>query len=79
MKELKDVGNWYSLGFYLGVKPKNLEYLKHSHYDPDQCLIQVINKWLLNDTEASWQTVVNALVNIEHSVLAKNIASKFGK
>ena len=28
MKELKDVGNWYSLGFYLGVTPKNLEYLK---------------------------------------------------
>ena len=76
--ELKSVTDWYTMGFYLGVPYETLEKIKLSRDPPEQCLVQMLYKWLANDTEASWQAVINALVNTERKILARKIASKFG-
>ncbi len=72
-------GLWYCLGIYLGVpKPKIDEISTIHSYDPKRSLIEVVSYWLNNSLDASWLSIVKALIQSEKRNKAREIAEKFG-
>ena len=75
-KELKEVTNWYKLGMQLGLKPFKLEEFHAKHYyDVQNCKTEVLNWWLHNEENPSWEKLAQA-VERDHSVLAKILREK---
>ena len=73
--ELEEV-NWYQLGVQLGLKPYKLEEFQAKHpRDVQNCKTEVLNWWLDNEENTSWEKLAKA-VEKNHSVLAKKLREK---
>ena len=78
--ELHDVISWFQLGIYLEMSPSELMKIRADHREKtDDCKTEMLVKWLRQTTDASWSTVVRALVGIRMGVLAQKVAVKYGE
>ena len=78
--ELHDVISWFQLGIYLDISPSELMKIRADHREKtDDCKTEMLVKWLKQTTNASWSTVVRALVGIKMGALAQKVALKYGE
>ena len=78
--ELHDVISWFQLGIYLDISPSELMKIRADHRDKtDDCKTEMLVTWLRQTTNASWSTVVRALVGIRMGALAQKVAVKYGE
>ena len=55
---------WYDLGLELGIPSDYLDAIKSAHSDPQDCLREMLRKWLSGvDPEPSWKVLSGALRN----------------
>ena len=56
------------------LEPHNLEIIKLNHpSDVEKCCLTLFKIWLERDVEASWNKLINALIEIEYLFLADKI------
>ena len=80
ISELHDVISWFQLGIYLDISPSELMKIRADHREKtDACKTEMLVTWLRQSTDASWSTVVRALVGIRMGSLAQKIAVKYGE
>ena len=78
--ELHDVISWFQLGIYLDISPSELMKIRADHREKtDDCKTEMLVTWLRQATNASWSTVVRALVGIRMGALAQKVAVKYGE
>ena len=78
--ELHDVISWFQLGIYLDISPSELMKIRADHREKtDDCKTEMLITWLRQTRDASWSTVVKALVGIRMGALAEKIAVKYGE
>ena len=78
--ELHDVISWFQLGIYLDISPSELMKIRADHREKtDDCKTEMLVTWLKQTTDASWSTVVRALVGIRMGALAQKVAVKYGE
>lgn len=47
---------WYDLGLELGIAPGDLDAIRSAHSDPQECLREMLRKWLSGvNPEPSWR------------------------
>ena len=79
--ELREVtaAKWYPLGIELGVKATKLSEIQANYpHDTQRCKYEVLNLWLNNaqPTEVTWETLAQALEEIDESTTAQNLRRK---
>ena len=80
INELHDVISWFQLGIYLDISPSKLMKIRADHREKtDDCKTEMLLTWLKQTTDASWSTVVRALVGIKMGALAQKVAVKYGE
>lgn len=76
--QLRDVVEVHTLGIHLGVPHSRLAVIrKNFPTDHDQQKSDMLNTWLENDGGKSWKKVVDALVLMGDTVVARMIAQKY--
>lgn len=72
---LKDVVDWETLGLYLDVEMSTIETIARdrNHRDPHLCKMDLLNHWLRNDPDPSWEKVAAALDEMERQGVAEKI------
>ena len=80
INELHDVISWFQLGIYVDISPSELMKIRADHREKtDDCKTEMLVTWLRQTTDASWSTVVRALVGIKMQPLAQKVAVKYGE
>ena len=76
--ELSEVTHWYSLGIQLGLAPGTLYNIESNHpHDADRCKIDVLDWWLRNEQDATWEKLAQALEAVRgHDVLVQKLREK---
>ena len=78
--ELHDVIRWFQLGIYLDISPPELMKIRADHREKtEDCKTEMLVTWLRQTREASWSTVVRALVGMREGALAQKVALKYGE
>ena len=75
--ELRDFENWYLLGLLLDVNKDALDSIKKSHDTNIERCIKMLQCWITNCKNPTWETIHEALRNIGESVIAAEIARKY--
>ena len=75
--ELRDFENWYLLGLLLNVSKDALDSVKKSHDTNIERCIEMVQCWITNSKNPTWEAVHEALRNIGESVIAAEIAGKY--
>ena len=68
--ELRDFENWYLLGLLLNVSKDALDSIKKSHDTNTERCIEMVQCWITNCKNPTWEAVHEALRNIGESVIA---------
>ena len=64
--------HWYEFGVVVGVPSEILE--KCKDYPPDQCIVEVLDYWLMNHRgQVTWRNVAHALKEIQLHHLVEHI------
>ena len=79
VNELHDVVRWFQLGIYLDISPPELMKIRADHRETEPCKTEMLVTWLRQTREASWSTVVRALVGMRMGTLAQKVALKYGE
>ena len=76
--ELTDVTEWHQLGVKLKVPPSTLHIIESNHpHDAKRCKTEVLNWWLENALEISWEKLAQAVEAVGgHAVVAKRLRLK---
>ena len=77
---LSAAAKWYDIGLELGVTADYLDAIKKANDDPQDCLRELLKRWLSNvDPQPSWEALVAALRNpaVNYPALASEIELKF--
>ena len=69
----KDVVDWFGLGTQLDVKHSRLKKIRREIDTDDGRRNEMINYWLNTDPEASWEKLSEALVRVDHRILADKV------
>ena len=77
--ELEEVTvRWFMLGIYLGVEPTTLKAIKEDRKTVEYCKMEMLIKW--SDLEIpTWEKLIIALMDINESTVAVQIATKYRK
>ena len=75
--ELRDFENWYLLGLLLNISKDALDSIKKSHDTNIERCIEMLQCWIANSKNPTWEAVHEALRNIGESGLAAEIARKY--
>ena len=75
--ELREFENWYLLGLLLNVSKDALDSIKKSHDTNIERCIEMLQCWITNSKNPTWETIHEALRNIGESALAAEIARKY--
>ena len=78
VNELKDVIDWFTFGYYLGLGTGTLQTVRRDRGDVDSCRREMLSLWM-REHEPTWYKVVAALVEMKLYNLAVKIASKYSK
>ena len=72
--------NWYSLGLELELTQHALDVIEEDNgRDSNTCKRKMFSKWLLNNSDASYTSLVDALVAIDKKDVAENVSQQFCK
>lgn len=79
LEELKEVDDWYSLGFELTVPVSKLKEIEASCSGvyTRRRKIEVLQYWIDSTPTASWEDVISALEKLDHHTLAGQLRSKY--
>ena len=77
--QLDEVVDWFKLGILLDISSSKLKRIRADHRETNACKTEMLVMWMEQTTNASWTTVVRALVEIRMETLAQNIAAKYGE
>ena len=75
--ELRDLENWYLLGLQLNINKDTLDSIERTCNTRVRCCIEMVQHWINNSENPSWDTIHEALRNIGESVIAEKIAVKY--
>ena len=75
--ELSDLENWYLLGLQLSISKDTLDSIERTYNTRVRCCIEMVQHWINNSKNPSWDTIHEALRNIGESVIAERMADKF--
>ena len=78
---LKDVSNWKELGSQLGMSGEQLDSIESDHEDVEMRKRAMLRTWfdhMAQQGKACWQRVVNALILMKQTNLAKKVAQQGG-
>ena len=75
--ELSDFENWYLLGLQLNISKDTLDSIERTYNTRVRCCIEMVQHWINNSKNPSWDTIHEALRNIGESVIAEKIAVKY--
>ena len=75
--ELRGFENWYLLGLLLNVSKDALDSIKKSHDTNIERCIEMVQCWITNCKNPTWEAVHEALRNIGENVIAGEIAGKY--
>ena len=67
------VVDWFGLGTQLEITNSRLKKIQRENDTEDGCRREMIVSWLYGDPEASWEKLSEALVRVDHRVLADKI------
>ena len=71
---LKKVDNWFMFGAMLGVPFPQLKKIESHHQkDPDRCKLELLQYWLDNTLDSTWNRIVQALEKTDQLTLAAQI------
>ena len=75
---MSEVTRWYSLGIQLGLTPGTLSSIESNHpHDADRCKIDVLDWWLRNEQDGTWEKLAQALEAMRgHDVLVQKLREK---
>ena len=79
---IKPVVDWRILGLGLGIQKYQLDIIAiENHWRVTDCKMEMISKWFTssNSSNTSWQCLVRALVSVNETTLAIQIAKQHGK
>ena len=79
VSELHNVVRWFQLGIYLDISPPELMKIRADHRETEPCKTETLVTWLRQTREASWSTVVRALVGMRMGTLAQKVALKYSE
>lgn len=80
LKEVSEVNNWFLLGVFLDVPVPRLQQIELEYSKISRRLPEVIIAWMeLKAEEATWTTLVKALLSMGENRLATGIARKHGR
>ena len=75
--ELKGV-SWYKLGIQLQVPVDKLDKIEDDHRDSDKRLSKVLQYWLDNEADPSWEKICDVLQRMgEHARLVRQLIVKY--
>ena len=78
MDEDFPVGIAEELGTFLGIKKGRIDALrKDNDGNADQLLTAIIEEWLQNDKEKSWEKLADAVRSCHHPLLADKILKQY--
>ena len=69
--ELRDVENWYLLGLQLNIGKDILDSIEKTHDTRVRRCIEMVQHWISNSKNPTWEAVHEALRNIGESVIAE--------
>ena len=70
--------NWYSLGLELGLPQDTLDVIEEdSGRNSNTCKRKMFSKWLLSNEDASYTSLVDALIAIDSKGVAEEVSQKF--
>ena len=75
--ELRDIENWYLLGLQLNIGKDILDLIEKTHDTRVRRCIEMVQHWISNSKNPTWEAVHEVLRNIGESVIAAKIAGKF--
>ena len=75
--ELRDFENWYLLGLLLNVSKDALDSIERSHDTNIKSCIEMLQCWITNSKNPTWEAIHESLRNIGESVIAAEIARKY--
>ena len=75
--ELRDFENWYQLGQLLNVSEDALDSIEKSHDTNIGRCIEMLQCWITNSKNPTWEAVQEALRIIGESVIAAEITRKY--
>ena len=74
LNAIKDVVNWKSLGTQLGIEASKIKEIDaNNRGQVESCRWDLITSWLQSDVSSSWKKLIDALRNIDKTVLADQI------
>lgn len=74
---MAEVVDWFPLGVQLGLKVSKLEQFRMDYpNDAQLCKIKVLDWWLQNVKDRSWETLAEVLETMEYEVIAANLRRK---
>lgn len=73
INSLKEVTDWETLGIGLGLTTTKVEEIARKHREPHVCKKDILDHWLRNDAEPSWEKVAMALVEMDRRDVARKI------
>ena len=79
LKETANVTDWYMLGVYMGVPPKDLMYIEKqsSGQGSARCRTELFGVWMKRTPNASWELIAAALVELGETVLAEKVRTRY--
>ena len=75
--ELKDFENWYLLGLQLDISKDALDSIERTYNTQVRCCIEMVQHWINNSKNPSWNAIHGALRSIGESVIAEKLASEY--
>ena len=78
VNELQSVTEWFRLGMNLDIPHVKLMQLHHDYKHIAECLLHMLMEWGKRERR-TWSKVVRALAAIGRTLLAQELARKYGK
>ena len=78
LEETAEITDWYMLGLYMGVPPKDLAQIEKqsSSQGSARCRAELFGVWMKRTQNASWELIAAALGKLGETVLAEKIRSR---
>ena len=75
---LTSIKNWHLLGVHLGLQGHHLREIERIHHgDTDRCQTKMLDFWLQNARNPTWEAVAKALELMQEHALADVIRKKY--
>ena len=74
--ELEDVYNWIPFGLQLGIQYQELTSIRIEWQTVERCRVEMLKRWLSEESSPTWSAVVQALVGIGRRRHATELVKK---